>query len=197
MSAIVLTHECHTCSLASWVGLLLADPLLPPAMPIPRRLPSWISSWTRDLRWAASAVHAGVWLAGAWLLMTLWWSGVPARPAPYSLQLEKPLDAARRHAGSSPFQVATAAPDASRQQVHDLHLLGVLHSGKGPIGRAIIRQDGAARPLILSVGDEVAHGLRLIRIEARAVVLGDAQGERVLELPAARPVSIESEESRP
>lgn len=175
----------------------MTDRPLLSAMPLPRRLTSWITSWTSDLRWAASAAHAGIWLAGAWLLMDVWWSGVPASPPPYSLQLEKPQDAARRHAGSSPFRTAAVAPDAGGQGVHDLHLLGVLHSGKGPMGRAIIRQDGAARPLIVGVGDEVAHGLRLIRIDARAVVLGDAQGERVLELPAARSAPTEPEETRP
>lgn len=112
----------------------------------------------------------------------LWEFSLPAAQ-PTILSTESPLAAAReltsRPLFTGPGSSATAAVPAS----HTLHLVAVLHSDQTGSARAIVRQDGASQPLVLGVGDEVADGMTIQRIEQQQITLAANGQELVLALP--------------
>jgi hypothetical protein len=129
-------------------------------------------------RLASLLVLAG----GAWLLAGLAWDfGMPTgRPA--IAHESSAADAAERLAGRSPF--ASPAPAAqSAVTPSSLMLVGVAASAERGRARAVIRREGQPAPLVAAVGDEIAPGLRLQRIERDQVVLTGPAGESRLALP--------------
>lgn len=116
----------------------------------------------------------------------LWEFSLPAAQ-PTILSTERPLAAARQLASQPLFTGTGSSTTAAVPASHTLHLVGVLHSDQAEGARAIVRQDGASQPLVLGVGDEVADGMTIKRIEQQQIALAANGQELILMLPKPSP----------